>query len=110
MTRSAAALAYFVLAFLAFPLTFALTARPALAQSDAYYRAELASPAPATQIVEKGLLWFCSQQSCSASESNSRDAIVCSALVRKLGPLHAFSADGKAFDERQLADCNSRAS
>ena len=110
MTRIAPASAYFILTFLALPLTFVMTARPAFAQEGAYYRVELAGPAPAAQIVEKGLLWSCSQQSCYAPESNSRDAIICSALARKLGPLHAFSAGGKAFDQQQLASCNRRAS
>lgn len=110
MTRIAPAIAYFIIAFVAFPLTFALTARPALAQGGTYYRAELAHPAAAPQIVEKGLLWSCSRQSCSASQSNSRDTIICGALARRLGPLSAFSADGKSFDATKLAECNSRAS
>ncbi|MBK5264788.1 MAG: hypothetical protein JJE34_06075 [Alphaproteobacteria bacterium] len=87
-----------------------MTAGPALAQTGPYYRAELTQPVAAKQIVEKGLLWSCSTQTCLAGESNSRDTIVCSALVRKLGPVNAFSANGKYFDEKKLADCNSRVS
>lgn len=110
MTRIAPALFYFVLAFLAFPTVFALTARPALAQNPAYYRAEFVRPAPAVQMVERDLLWSCEGQTCSAAQSNSRDAIICSTLARRLGALRSFSAGGKTFDDRQLANCNRRAS
>lgn len=110
MTRIAPTILYFLVALAAFPLTFAMTARPALAQSGAYYRAEFVQPIAASQIVEKDLLWSCVGQTCQAEESNSRDAIICGALVRKLGPVSAFAAGGTAFDEKKLADCNSRAS
>lgn len=109
MTRIASAIAYFIIAIVAFPLMFALTARPALAQGGAYYRVELSRPAPAAQIVEKDLLWFCADRICQAGESNSRDAIICGALARRLGPLNAFSAGGKDFNQSRLAQCNSRA-
>lgn len=110
MTRIAPTFVYFIIALAAFPLTFAMSASPAFAQAAPYYRAEFAHPLASTQLVERGLLWSCADQACVAVESNSRDAVICSALARKLGKVTAFSAGGRAFDDSKLAACNSRAS
>ena len=109
MTRIAPTFIYFLIALAAFPLTFAMSTSPAFAQTGPYYRAEFVQPLGLTQMVERGLLWSCAGQACVAGESNSRDAVICSALARKLGQVTAFSAGGQAFDASKLAACNSRA-
>ena len=80
---------------------------PAVASGGAYYQASLASPPAKTKLVAKGLLWNCDDTTCAASQkSPSRDAIVCSALAKKVGPLTGFAVAGKAFDDAALESCN----
>ncbi|TXC73676.1 hypothetical protein FSZ31_02755 [Sphingorhabdus soli] len=85
-------------------MTFAV---PATASGGAYYQASLASPAAKAKLVAKGLLWNCDDTACAASQkSPSRDAIVCSALAKQVGPLTGFAVAGKAFDAAALESCN----
>lgn len=84
-------------------------AAPASAGSAGYYQASLASPPAKARLVAKGLVWNCDDTQCTASQkSPSRDAIVCSALAKQVGPLTGFAVAGKAFDAEALASCNAR--
>lgn len=78
---------------------------PATAQTG-FYQASFAGPVGKSQLVAKDLLWACAGDSCIADRSNSRPAIVCSALARAAGPLTAFAAGGDALGPEQLARCN----
>ena len=85
------------------------TAAPASASAGtAYYRATPAAAPASPQLVAKELLWSCASDSCIAGKSASRPAIICSALVKVLGPVTAFSAGGQDFDPATLEKCNSR--
>ncbi len=80
---------------------------PAIASGGAYYQASLATPPAKAKLVAKGLIWNCDDEQCAASQkSPSRDAIVCSALAKQVGPLTSFVAAGKAFDTAALESCN----
>lgn len=82
-------------------------AAPAVAGDAGYYQASLASPPAQARLVAKGLIWTCADTQCAARQkSPSRDAIVCSALARQIGPLTGFAVGGKAFDTEALARCN----
>lgn len=82
---------------------------PASAEARSLYKAALATPV-ATSLVVKDVRWSCGGASCSAVRTgNSPDGNVCSAVVKKLGPVTAFSAGEKAFDPAQLEKCNAAA-
>ncbi len=78
----------------------------ATAASGAYYRAELASPAPQARFVARDVVWACKDASCIAGQGTSRPLIMCSALVKTAGPVTSFTAGGKALEADELARCN----
>ena len=85
------------------------TTTPANAQPSVsrYYQAELAAPVErTTTAIQNGVAWKCVGAACGAGEGNSRPEVVCARLARKVGPLVAFSANGKALDPAALARCN----
>lgn len=85
-------------------LAFASSA--ATAAGGAYYRAELASPAPEARFVARDVVWACKDAGCIASQGTSRPLIMCSALAKKAGPVTSFTAGGKALEADELARCN----
>ena len=88
-------------------LSLALLPAPALA---AGFRAETGSPPAQTRFVARDSIWRCSGTTCvSTNETATRAAIACAALVRQVGALRSFAADGRAFDDAQLQACNARA-
>lgn len=97
------ALTLFVLAFVA--SMFAATSAGA-AEGGAFYRAELAQPAETQSVIVDGLVWRCDGSACYAAKSNSRDAIVCARLVKKIGPVTGFASRQGALEGEQLARCN----
>ncbi|USI76504.1 hypothetical protein [Sphingopyxis sp. USTB-05] len=78
----------------------------ATAAGGAYYRAELASPAPEARFVARDVVWACTDAGCVASQGTSRPLIMCSALAKKAGPVTSFAAGGKALEADDLARCN----
>ncbi|MBA3677857.1 MAG: hypothetical protein H0W74_10720 [Sphingosinicella sp.] len=88
-------------------IALAFAATPALASS--HYVAKPASPAEA-RIVIKDILWKCGDDGCAATKSNSRPAVVCSALVKKVGALRSFSVAGVPLSSEDLEKCNAKAS
>ena len=93
---------------LALALTASAAASPAIA-AGAHYRAELASPATANQLIVRGLVWKCGAEGCVAGRSNSRALIDCSALARQVGSLRSFAVEGRALAPDELEKCNARA-
>jgi hypothetical protein len=88
-------------------LSLALLSAPALAGS--FQAAPTARPAQA-QFVARDSIWHCSDAGCvSTNATATRPAIVCSALVRQVGALTAFSANGRSFSAEELQACNARA-
>ena len=88
-------------------LSLALVSAPALA---AGFQAE-ASNAPAQErFVARDSIWRCAGTNCvSTNRTSTRPAIACAALVRQVGALRSFSADGRAFGAEELQACNARA-
>lgn len=78
----------------------------ATAAGGAYYRAELASPAPEARFVARDVVWACKGASCIAGQGTSRPLIMCSALAKAAGPVASFAAGGKALEADELARCN----
>ncbi|AJA11256.1 Putative secreted protein [Sphingopyxis fribergensis] len=85
-------------------LSFASSA--ATAASGAYYRAELAGPATEARFVARDVVWACKGSSCTARQGTSRPLVMCSALVKKAGPVASFATGGKALEAEELARCN----
>ena len=53
--------------------------------------------------------WRCGEAGCSSARTSTRPALVCSSLVRAIGPLRSFSVEGRAFGAAALEACNGRA-
>lgn len=83
---------------------------PATAPAAAgpHYRAELAAPAEANKVVARGLLWHCDGAACAAGKGNSRPAIECAALAKKVGELRSFSVAGRPMAAAELEKCHGR--
>ncbi|HMO73720.1 MAG TPA: hypothetical protein PKD99_06980 [Sphingopyxis sp.] len=84
----------------------ALVPAAAQASGGAYYRAELAAPAPKGKFVSRGVVWSCAGNSCVAGRGTSRPLIMCAGLAKDAGAVTAFIADGKALEADELARCN----
>jgi hypothetical protein len=74
-----------------------------------HYAAEPVATPPAARFVIRDTIWKCGPSGCVGSESNSRPAIVCAALVKEVGALRGFSAAGKPFAAEELEKCNASA-
>lgn len=81
----------------------------AQARGGSYYNATLTTAAHAPRTVAGALIWNCSGTACTAPRGTSRPAVVCARLVRELGPVSAFSADGRALEGADLERCNAAA-
>jgi hypothetical protein len=88
-------------------LSLALVSGPAFA---AGFQAETSTRPSQTRLVARDSIWRCTESNCvSTNETSTRPAIVCAALVRQVGALRSFSANGRAFGAEELQACNSRA-
>lgn len=94
------------LTFVGAALIGALVPAAATAAGGAFYSAELAGPAPEARFVARDVVWACKGTSCLAGQGTSRPLIMCSALVKKAGPVMRFTAGGKALEAEELARCN----
>ncbi len=88
---------------------FGGTAVSAQGRGGAYYTATLATAPDAPRAIAGSLVWNCSGTTCSAPRGTSRPAIVCARLVRELGPVTAFVANGQALVGADLERCNAAA-
>lgn len=71
-----------------------------------FYSATLTAPAAAPRAVAGSLVWNCAGTACTAGRDTSRPAVVCARLVRQLGPVSSFVANGRALEADDLARCN----
>ena len=94
----------------AFAVAFAASSLFATAASAQGYYSATPAVAPAkSSVITGGMLWKCDGGACTAAKGNSRDGIVCEQVVKRVGVLTTFSANGAAFDTAALAKCNARA-
>jgi hypothetical protein len=93
-------------------LTSALLSLAALAgavpvlASQAHFRAEPVTAPAEARLVVRDTVFRCGEGGCVAPGGGSRAAIVCTALVREVGPLRSFTVAGRSFDADALAQCN----
>ena len=79
------------------------------ASAQGYYSATPAAAPAKASVITGGMLWKCDGGASTAGRGNSRDAIVCEQVVKRVGALANFTANGAAFDAAALAKCNARA-
>ena len=79
------------------------------AGAQSYYSVTPAAAPTKASVITGGMLWKCDGGACTAGRGSSRDAIVCEQVVKRVGTLTNFSANGAAFDAAALAKCNARA-
>lgn len=79
-------------------------------RGSAFYNATLAAPAEAPRAIAGGVVWNCSGADCTAPRGTSRPTVMCARLVREVGAVTAFVADGAALDAAALERCNAAAS
>lgn len=90
-------------------LPIMIAAGSASATAAPLYRAGLATPAT-VKMVLKDVSWTCVGAACAAPRTaSSSDGKVCAAMVRKVGPVTSFNSGERAFDDAELARCNSAA-
>jgi hypothetical protein len=101
-------LGVFALALIYTGLTFgaAVSPTPALAQSGAYYTAELVAPAKDDRLVASGVAWKCVDTTCRAKKGTSRPTTICRGLARKFGEVSSFTFNGEELAAERLAKCN----
>lgn len=87
-------------------LSLTLLSTPALASS--YFEAQPVTRPAQERFVARDNAWRCSEAGCSSARTETRAALVCSSLVRTVGPLRSFSVAGRAFDAAALEACNGR--
>ena len=95
------------LAWTAITIGTAITPAPAYAaESRVYYTAELAAPVASVKTVVSGTVFNCDGTGCAGRKATSRPAIVCARLVKEVGPVAKFTANGKELAAEDLARCN----
>jgi hypothetical protein len=88
-------------------LASALVGAPAVAAP--LFQAQPETAPAAAKFALRDTLWQCGAEGCVAAKSDSRPAIVCSVLARKVGTLRSFSFKGRALSAEELGKCNARA-
>ncbi|MEG3088839.1 CC_3452 family protein [Sphingomonas sp. PB4P5] len=94
---------------IAFVTAFAASSLFASAAGAGYYSATPVAAPAKPSLIAGSMMWKCDGGVCSAPKATSRDAIVCEQVVKRIGTVSTFSANGAAFDEAALAKCNARA-
>jgi len=78
------------------------------AAGAAYYRAELANPAPKAKFVARDVVWSCDGANCIAGRGTSRPLIMCASLAREAGEVKSFTVNGAAIAPEELTRCNGK--
>ena len=60
-------------------------------------------------VVASDVVWKRVGDRYVAPAAGSRPAMVCAQVVKKLGKVSSFTANGEAFDDAALAKCNEKA-
>jgi hypothetical protein len=81
----------------------------AAAGNASTYRVTLAEATDQRTPVIRNAAWICNGAECATASARSGPANSCVHVVRQLGPVTAFTTDGEALSEEELAECNSRA-
>lgn len=75
-----------------------------------FYNATLTTAASAPRTVAGGVVWSCDGTTCTAPRGTSRPAMMCARLVRELGQVASFTANGESLDAAGIERCNAAVS
>jgi hypothetical protein len=89
-------------------LTFCVVALAAAPAAASTYSAKPAVPT-SERIIARDIIWACGTNACQGATDESRPAVLCQSLARRVGKLDSFVADGRAFAAAELDKCNSAA-
>lgn len=70
------------------------------------YAGKPATAATQTKVIGRDIVWTLAGGSYQGSTKESRPAVLCQSLAKKVGRLESFTVDGKAFAEVDLGKCN----
>ncbi|WP_310468804.1 CC_3452 family protein [Sphingomonas sp.] len=87
-------------------LAATLLAGPAAAST---FSAKPFAPASDSRIIARDITWRCGPDACQGATEESRPAVLCQGLAKRVGRLASFTADGRAFSAAELAKCNAAA-
>jgi hypothetical protein len=63
--------------------------------------------APVSQrFIAGDIVWSCGPAACQGATDESRPAVLCQSLSRRVGRLESFIVDGRAFASAELDRCN----
>ena len=85
--------------------TLSLAAAPAIATT---YSARPAVPT-SERFITRDIVWQCGPAACQGSTQESRPAVLCQSLAKRVGRVESFVADGRAFTAAELERCNASA-
>jgi len=83
----------------------AFVAAPAAA---ATYSAKLATPTSG-RVIARDISWACGADACQGATQESRPAVLCEGLAKRVGRVDSFLVDGRAFGVVELSRCNASA-
>ncbi|MEO5972548.1 MAG: hypothetical protein ABIP91_04200 [Sphingomicrobium sp.] len=87
-------------------LAATLFAAPAAAST---FSAKPIAPAADSRIIARDIVWRCGPDACQGATEESRPAVLCQGLAKRVGRLGSFVADGRAFGAAELDKCNTAA-
>ena len=90
---------------LAFLAALAMAA-PATA---ATYAGKPSAPAGEAKFVARDIIWTLAGGTYQGRTDESRPLVLCQSLAKRAGRLESFAVNGQAFEEAELAKCNSAA-
>jgi hypothetical protein len=77
----------------------------ALPASAATYSAKPVAPV-SQRFIAGDIIWSCGPAACQGATEESRPAVLCQSLSRRVGRLESFVVDGRAFAPAALDRCN----
>lgn len=91
------------------PVIVVLSPTAASAQALGHYVAVPAEGVRPVKVTTRGTAWFVRDGRLIAARAPETPARMCEMVAKKVGPLAAFTAAGRAFDAEALARCNAAA-
>lgn len=90
-------------------LTLLTATGASAAPANGFYAAKPAAVAAGKMII-RDTVWNCGDAGCASTmRSDSRPALVCASLVKKIGAVESFRAGDTEFGAEDLAKCNAKA-
>lgn len=86
-------------------LSLAMIAAVTSPAGAASYSAKLSAPASG-RIVARDINWACAGNICQGSTLESRPAVLCQALAKRVGKVENFLVDGRPLGDSELTKCN----